>query len=314
MTTALLTALALSIGLGYFGWLVKKQIWNGAESPSAPLDYGRKFASYVVVAASISGANFFIKDDFFLALFKFAIVLVVFAIFGFIAGWAYGFLRCRLTSKSTEADLIATSREPKLNSVTKFSSLRTIGFLVLAMVLVYSMFQIDFFGGVRSTTKNQKWVPIANLYIHSWMENDGKPKFEWIEENSIQKLGGYTYAFIGSDVPSQGADEVRFRKFKVEADCSIPKYRKIEKYEYSGNVADAFGKLIAEDKNFQKTVAEINLKALPNYVHTGGWASREESQKDMKTYSSSPYDDVNRYGHMLAYAKRDLAILNWLCN
>lgn len=100
MTTALLTALALSIGFGYFGWLVQKKIWAGTTTPSTPVEYGRKFAGYVFVSASISGANFFIKNELGEALIKFAIILVFFPSIGFLTGWLYGLLMKPKTSVS----------------------------------------------------------------------------------------------------------------------------------------------------------------------------------------------------------------------
>ena len=317
MTTALITALALSIGFGLLGWVAQRQIWNGTRAPSSPVEYGRKFAGYVVIATAISGANFFIKNELGVALIKFAITFVTFPILGFAVGWLYGHIKKPTSSPivfdSTNSELSAVDSVKVPFRLSRVQLLVVAAGVVLACVLYFLIgISADVFKS--DSGKKSNWVPYSNIHVPSYLNLEVNGKFNYYDESSIEKSGAYTYGFIGSDTEQQGSDGRNFVKQKVEADCSVPKYRRIENYAYSGNLENGLGTLIVEDRNFQKTIATKMLAGAKNYVHNGGWTSREDALKDIKTYSSSPYDDASTYGHMVAYAKRDLAILNWLCN
>lgn len=316
MTTALLTALALSIGLGYFGWLVQKQIWDGTKLPSTPVEFGRKFAGYVFIAASVSGGNLFIKNGFGEALIKFAIVLVVFPSFGFFVGWLYGFIKKPKVSAPVDNEEVAELKtSPLLKFPVQLTAIQiNVSVAFVVAVVVYALFNVGAGNGKAEGSTKANWIPYSNIHVPSYLHLEVQGKFNYYDESSIVKSGAYTYGFIGFDTEQQGSDGRNFVKQKVEADCSVPKFRRIESYVYTGNLEKGLGALIQEDKNFQKTIATKMLAEAKNYVHNGGWTSREDAMKDIQTYSSSPYDDAKTYGHMVAYAKRDLAILNWLCN
>ena len=316
MTTALLTALALSIGLGYFGWLIQKQIWSGAKSPSSPVEYGRKFGGYLFIAASISGGNLFIRNEFSEALIKFAIILVLFLTFGFAVGWLYGFIKKSKVSASID---IESDAESKKSSLQKFpfqrkAILTNICVALVVAIAAYAFFNASSGNGKSEGSDKSKWIPFSNIHVPSYRHLEVNGKFNYYDELSIIKSGSNTYGFIGSDTAEQGSDGRNFVKQKVEADCSVPKFRRIESYVYTGNLEKGLGNLIEEDKNFQKTIATTMLAEAKDYVHNGGWTSREDAMKQIQTYSTTPYDDTNKYGHMVGWAKRDLAILNWLCN
>lgn len=316
MTTALITALALSIGFGYFGWLIKKQIWNGAKSPSAPLEYGRKFAGYVVVVASLSGANFFIKDEIGEALIKFVIILIAFPSIGFAVGCLFGFIKNHAGAPSVSSN---DSAQEQSAPPVKFESIKINPLILASMVagLVVLAILYVFVNTNPTASKSQaleksKWVPYSNVVALGYLNTDVSGKFNYFDEASIAQSGRYTYGMIGFDTESERSDGTNFVKQKIEAECGIPRFRIIEYYSYSKGVDEGFGNLLKEDKNFQKTIAERMLMDDKNYIHNG-WTTRESSYELIRKYESRPGAE-RMLERMVASAKRDLAILDWLCN
>lgn len=292
------------------GYILKITIWRGDKRAEKPFEYGRKFASYAVMAASLSSVHFFTQNDYGVA--AVSTVAVIFA-FGFIA-FALGLLYSVFNrSKDSFSSPRKSSSEQldgfKLNSMKK--NLVVLGSVSLAFFLAVLYFQDwDGFG----SREKSKWIPVSNLYLPPYMNLDARGKFYYYDGSSIVRSGVLRYGYIGFDLPETGNDGRNFVKQKVEADCSIPKIRSIEQYAYTGNLEKGLGILVDEDRNLQATLAAKMLAVMKSYVHNGGWVSREEALTDIQVYSVPPYNDESQYGHMVANAKRNLAFINWLCS
>jgi hypothetical protein len=300
MTTALLYALALSIGLGGFGWLIQTRVWSG--EPLTPVDYGRKFSSYALLATCIASGNLFIKNDLPLALIKLLMVLLIFGFAGFVLGYIFGKIKAKRTPPpyhTNTGDISLSKKHTSNNIMVKL-------LLISASTFIFYIYSQS----ANKILKNEKWIQISNRYKYDWMESDGKPKFEWIDENSIQKANHYTYAQTGIDIETRTVEGGIFKKFKIEADCAVPKYRIIEAYIYTKGVDEGFGELISEDKDFQRTYRNKMLD-IPSFVYTGGWNTKSDALDDLNRYSSLA---DHKYGHMIAIAKVNLAILSFVCN
>jgi hypothetical protein len=310
MSNALLIGLAMTVAFGCCGYVLKILIWNKSVNPTSPIDWGRKFASYLIFISTLTGGNLFLKNDFYNASIKFLIVIVVFSLGAFVAGLIFGFVK-RSSNKEASRDISSLSINELSGKQYQLSN-RRILIIISIFVCLVAVAQIGSkISRTSSNSSGEKWIPISAKVYPSFFEQDGSPKFHWIDEASIQKKNGVTTAYIGFDLNKRGADDEIFIKSKIEADCSIPKFRKISIFRYSKGVDDNFGDLVSEETDYQKWLAQNMLKHAPNYVHNGGWVSRTEAKDDVETYASGK-EHANEM--MVSEAKTNLAILQMICN
>ena len=309
MSNALLVSLLMTIVFGSVGFFLKMWIWDSSKAPSQALDWGRKFSSYLVFISSLTGGNLFLKNDFNTGAIKFLIVVIVFPLIAFIFGYLYGFIRSRsvpnpdISSKSSEV-------LEKKDSSFILMNRKLILFLMGALILSVIGPLLTRLNSSTTNSKEDRWMPISSKKYESFQEPDGNPKYNWINDSSIHRINGKVTAYIGQDVSSRTPEGALFYKFKIEADCSIPKFRKVTLERFPKGVNDNFGELISEVTDYQKFIATNLLKAAPNYVHNGGWISLSEAKEDILTYAPE-----KKYASetMVESAQTNIAILKWLC-
>ena len=296
MTSALLNSALILVGLGAIGLMFKRLIWNGHRSPSSHVEYGRQFSSYAIFAAIISSTHFFIKNDLIEAVIKTSLSSIIFILVGFLLGYAYSYLKIIKNTSSTAEDNQETNKSFNMQWV--YAMLGACG------IIIYFYFSNQ---PLQTTaTSESKWIKITHIPKLDSSDNTAQLDYYYIDEASKKTEEKYVYAFTGRDVNAK-----TFLKYKMQADCTTPKFRIVESYEYGETMSDGLNKPISEDKNYQKTMTSKLLELDPSYIYDGGWITPESLAADLSHYNKMNLPVGNAMAHM---AKTNKAILDFLCN
>ena len=296
MNSALLNTALILVGLGAIGFLIKKFVWSGNDSPKSHVEYGRKFSSYAIFATIISSTHFFTKNDLIEAVIKTSLSSILFALVGFLVGYAYSYIKTNKNTDNAVTQDLGTTKSFNMQWV----------YVALGGCLIMIYFYLADQPLQTISTSESKWIKIAQNPKFN-PSNDAEPiDYYYIDEASKKTEGKYVYAFTGRDASAK-----TFLKYKMQADCTIPKYRIVESYEYGETISGGLSKPISEDKNYQKTMTNKLLELDPNYIYDGGWmthASIAESITRMSNMKSTGGDQ------MAQMYKKDKAVLDFLCN
>lgn len=122
MTSALITALILSLTAAIIGWFIKNSIWKKREARS-PAEHGLAWAAYIAFFVPLSSIHLFIRKEFIVALIGFASSLIIFPAVFFVCGYAYGLWKTKRID--TKSDLSDAAYETALSELESNSQVKS---------------------------------------------------------------------------------------------------------------------------------------------------------------------------------------------
>ena len=134
----------------------------------------------------------------------------------------------------------------------------------------------------------------------------------YIDLKSLVNKDGLQYLKIAHEFSPKLEDGSSTVIWNAEIDCSnIPKFRYVEISKYSSTIEHNLGKKIFENKDFQKSFA--NLIVENGQLYKGGWTSLNEIRADRIQFCMTSKDLSSADKNICSRAESEFAVLNGVC-